>query len=102
MTRDTEVDLIGVQWTRPTLPDGWAPGEPRPEPTPIAGWRVNITPALLSLRPDLEPFVMTPPVRRVWAGDDPAAPALTVALRFDDESEAREILAELWPDEPSA
>lgn len=64
--------------------------------TPVAlpGWHVNITRAGLAARPDLEPFVVTPAtLRRVWAGDDPAAPQITVALRFMTEAEGRAALA---------
>lgn len=53
------------------------------------GWLVNITRRGLRLRPELEAYVVTPTtLQRVWAGDDPGEPDVTVALRFDDEAAA--------------
>jgi hypothetical protein len=53
----------------------------------LTGWHVNVTPD--EVTPELEPFVVTPSrLRRVWAGDDPVGPEITVALRFADEAEA--------------
>lgn len=53
------------------------------------GWHVNITRRGLRDRPDLAPFVVEPEtLSRVWAGDDPADPGVTVALRFASEAEA--------------
>ena len=75
------IDIIGVLYGSPLLEDGPSVG--------LDGWHVNVTRGLLAVRPDLEPFVVTPSVmRRVWAGDDPANPTQTVALRFADEVEA--------------
>jgi hypothetical protein len=72
-------DIIGTLYDPPAEEGG--------EPGLLAGWHVNITPDALS--PELEPYVVTPSrLRRVWAGDDPEAPVLTVALRFADEAEA--------------
>jgi hypothetical protein len=52
------------------------------------GWHANITRRGLRERPDLEPFVIQPAtLRRVWAGDDPEEPNVTVALRFESEAE---------------
>jgi len=54
---------------------------------PLTGWHVNVTPDMVTA--ELEPFVVTPSrLRRVWAGDDPVEPEITVALRFADEAEA--------------
>lgn len=59
------------------------------------GWRVNTTHAVMASRPDLEHFVINPPVLgRVWAGDDPANPTMTVALRFADEEEAIAVIGD--------
>ena len=59
----------------------------------LPGWHVNTTPETMEARLDLVPFIVSPsPFRRVWAGDDPASPAVTVALRFADEAEARAAL----------
>jgi hypothetical protein len=77
----TGVDIIGVIFNDPAEPMG--------EAVAIEGWHVNTTPDYLAAHPDLAPFVVTPAVlRRVWAGDDPANPSQTVALRFADEAEA--------------
>lgn len=52
------------------------------------GWHVNVTRRGLRARPDLEPFVVEPAtLLRVWAGDDPGEPNVTVALRFGSEVE---------------
>lgn len=93
------VDIIGImRRAAPETPSvaglpfavlsgGAAPAWPEPEAA--EGWHVNTTPQVLAARPELEPFVITPAtLRRVWAGDDPANPARTVALRFADEAEA--------------
>ena len=53
------------------------------------GWHVNITKDGLAARPDLAEFVVTPGrLRRVWAGDDCETPTMTVALRFEDQTQA--------------
>lgn len=53
------------------------------------GWHVNITRRGLRERPDLSAFVVEPEtLRRVWAGDDPEDPGVTVALRFENEPDA--------------
>ena len=55
------------------------------------GFHVNI--ALQDLTPELEKFRVCPShMRRVFAGDDPADPKWTVALKFADEAEARAVL----------
>ena len=55
------------------------------------GYHVNI--ALQDLTPELEAFRVFPSqMRRVFAGDDPADPQWTVALKFADEAEARKVL----------
>ncbi len=57
------------------------------------GFHVNTTTAILAERPDLEPYVVTPEtLMRVWAGDDPDNPTMTVALRFADEAEALAVI----------
>jgi hypothetical protein len=74
-------DLIGILYDPPAEEDGAF--------TPIEGWHVNTTPECLALHPGLEPFVVQPgTLRRVWAGDSPDNPVLTVALQFADETEA--------------
>jgi hypothetical protein len=86
----TPLDLIGIILDAPASEDG--------ESTPLEGWHVNTTSAALIERPALSAFVVTPSrLRRVWAGDDPSNPVLTVALRFVDEAQARGALAGLWP-----
>lgn len=83
-----EVDTIGVMY-RPVVD----PEDPDEMPVAYPGWRVNITADGLAARPDLEPCVVTPSrLRQVWAGDDPEAPDVTVALRFADEAEAIAVL----------
>lgn len=57
------------------------------------GYRLNTTAEVLAARPELAAFRVEPPrMIRVWAGDDPEAPTVTVALRFADEAEAAEVL----------
>lgn len=80
------IDIIGLFFDPPETPEG--------RPVALAGWHVNVTPDELVARPELEVWMMTPAVfRRVWAGDDPASPAVTVALRFEDAAEALAALA---------
>jgi hypothetical protein len=81
-----ELDVIGPLFDPPTVEGG--------DPVGLAGWHVNATLAGMAERPDLEAFVVTPSrMRRVWAGDDPVTPALTVALRFAEATEADAALA---------
>lgn len=81
-----ELDIIGRIFD-PPLVEGDAP-------VPLGGRHVNTTPAGLAARPDLAPYVVTPNrLRRVWAGDDAAHPTMTVALRFTDEAEVRDVLS---------
>jgi len=56
------------------------------------GYHVNI--ALQDLTPELEKFRVFPSqMRRLFAGDQwPKEPTWTVALRFADEAEARDVL----------
>lgn len=62
-------------------------------PVKLEGFHVNTTVETLNATPALSPFVVTPePFRRIWAGDDPVAPVLTVALRFDSEEQALKYL----------
>ncbi|MFC0633308.1 hypothetical protein [Brevundimonas balnearis] len=80
-----EADVIGTLFE--------AAGDDEAEAVPLPGWHVNITTEGLAARPDLAPFVVTPTtLRRVWAGDDPAAPVVTVALRFADQAAAEAAL----------
>lgn len=74
------IDIIGALFDAPADPEG--------EPTLLEGFHVNVTPAVMSAHPDLTAHVVEPsPLRRVWAGDDPANPIETVPLRFTDEAE---------------
>lgn len=92
------VDVIGRLWGPRVIPEGHQPGDPVPDAAPLWGFHVNVTPDLLEARPELVARVIHPVnLRRVWAGDDPAAPSLTVALRFNGENAAREALGDLWP-----
>lgn len=96
------IDRIGILHSPAGLEAGWAPGQPFPSPERREGWHVNITATVLAQRPDLQAWRVQPQpetLMRVWAGDDPAAPGLTVALRFADEGEARTALGSLWPEE---
>ena len=77
----TSLDIIGTIYTDDE------------EPVALTGWHVNVTPDEIDAKPELAPFVVTPSrLRRVWAGDDPVAPDITVALRFADEAEANAVL----------
>lgn len=83
-----ETDVIGVIYRAPVDPT-----DPNEVPVAVPGWCVNITAEGLASRPDLQTFVVTPErLRRVWAGDDPESPDVTVALRFADEAEALLVL----------
>jgi len=78
-----EVDFIGALY-KPNV-EG--------EPVALPGWHVNVTNEGLATRTDLESYVVTPTVlRRVWAGDNPTDPVVTVALRFADEAASLAIL----------
>lgn len=76
------IDIIGPLYEpHPTDPEG--------EPTLLPGFHVNVTADYFSDHPELAPFVVEPsPLRRVWAGDDPDNPVVTVPLRFADQAEA--------------
>lgn len=88
------IDVIGLLYTIPVDLDD--------APVRLWGFHVNITPDVLTERPALAAKVHQPAtLRRVWAGDDPAEPVLTVPLRFNGEAAAREALADLWPVDPS-
>jgi len=74
------------------------PTDPEAPATLLPGWHVNVTADYFSDHPELAPFVVEPsPLRRVWAGDDPANPVVTVPLRFNDEAQA----SEYFPEEPA-
>lgn len=46
----------------------------------------------------LTPYRVEPtPLQNVWAGDDPAAPVLTVPLRFPDQATADAVSAQIVP-----
>ena len=50
--------------------------------------------------PELAPFRRSPPLlSRIFAGDVPENPTITLALRFADEAEARTVLAAWWTDD---
>lgn len=58
-------------------------------PVPLDGWHVNVSVEQMAAHPDWQPFrIMPTRMRRVWAGDDPLNPQMTVALRFADADEA--------------
>ena len=83
-----DIDIIGALFDpHPTDPEG--------EPVLLPGFHVNVTSDLMAERPELETFRVEPsPLRRVWAGDDPTNPTITVPLRFADEAEAAKMLPE--------
>lgn len=82
------------------IPNGWTDtvdaetGETYRVPTSWrSGYRLNTTAEALTSRPDLETYRVDPPrLARVWAGDDPENPVITVALLFADEAEAMSVL----------
>lgn len=50
--------------------------------------RYNVTADFLADHPSLAIYQVNPPrLARVFAGDDPAEPAWTVGLRFEDQAE---------------
>lgn len=82
------IDIIGTLYS--------APADPEAVPEALPGWHANVTPEMVT--PDLKPYVVTPSrLRRVWAGDDPVEPQITVALRFADEAEGMAVLAPYLP-----
>ncbi len=85
------IDIIGPLYEpHPTDPEG--------EPTLLPGWHVNVTADYFSDHPELAPYVVEPsPLRRVWAGDEPDNPVVTVPLRFNDEEQA----SAYFPEEPA-
>lgn len=81
------IDIIGRLYDQPA--------DPEAAPIELPGWHVNVTHDVLAEHSQLLPYTVEPsPLRRVWAGDDPAAPVLTVPLRFEDEASANEVLDE--------
>lgn len=89
MINRAHIDLIGDLYRDDATCD--AEGNQLTPPTKLAGFHVNVT--VDAMTEALEPFRRDPPMlRRVWAGDDPAEPEITVPLRFADEAEALEIL----------
>ena len=80
------IDIIGPLY-EPHQTDPEAPA------TLIPGFHVNVTADYFSDHPELAAFVVEPsPLRRVWAGDDPVNPVVTVPLRFDSEEQALKYL----------
>jgi len=53
-----------------------------------------ITPSLM--QPAFAAYQVAPPLNRVWSGDDPTSPTLTVELQFPDLATAQSVLAGLW------
>ncbi len=83
-----ELDVIGLLFDPPAAEGG--------DPIELPGWHVNATAEGFALRSDLNAFLVTPSrMRRVWAGDDPVTPTLTVPLRFADAAEAETALTDL-------
>lgn len=86
------IDVIGAIYDLPLEPEG--------DPVRLWGFHVNVTPQVIADHPHLSSAVRLPTkFRRTWAGDDPATPGMTVALRFNGETAAREALGDLWPAE---
>lgn len=87
------IDVIGLIFPPVSDEPVWPGSDPLPSAEPVPGWHVNVTPDYLAERPELETFVVTPAtLNRVWAGDDPEDPTMTIALRFADEAEAATVL----------
>lgn len=86
------IDIIGALYD--------PPAEEGDDPVRLWGFHVNISAACLETHPHLQAKIHQPAtLRRVWSGDDPANPTLTVPLRFNGENAAREALGDLWPAE---
>jgi hypothetical protein len=80
-----DADIIGTLYDPPAIEGG--------EPVSLPGWHVNVTRRVMIQRPALEAWRVEPEtLRRVWAGDDPDDPTVTVALKFDSEAEGRAAL----------
>ena len=79
------IDIIGILYDQPA--------DEEAAPIALEGWHVNVTPDVLDDHPQLGDYLVEPsPLRRVWAGDDPLNPVLTVPLRFEDEDMAKLVL----------
>lgn len=64
--------------------------------TPAPGVHYNTTPSDLAAHPALQPYVVAPSLlQRIWAGDDPAAPTMTVALVFPDQATADAVFSSI-------
>lgn len=75
------VEIIGALYDPPPEEGG--------TPVRLWGYHVNVTPDVLERNAHLASAVQTPSLmRRVWAGDDPASPVLTIPLRFNGEAAA--------------
>lgn len=69
-----------------------ADGELTADPAPGVHYKTDL-PALADYAEQLAPYVVTPAqLQSVWAGDDPAAPVMTVSLRFPDDATAQTVL----------
>jgi len=56
--------------------------------------------AFFAAHPDLISYRVDPArLQRIYAGDDPANPTMTAALRFDTEAVARSVLTQWWSDD---
>lgn len=84
MTLDGPFPIYARDPATGELTDQLAPGEHYKTDAPT-----------LEAFPDvLGPYVVTPqPLQNAWAGDEPAAPAWTVALRFPDAAAADSVRA---------
>lgn len=67
------------------------------------GYRLNMLRPDYEARPDLAPWRVEPErLARVFAGDDPENPTLTIALEFPGEAEAVEVLGAAFLAAPDA
>lgn len=86
------IDIIGTMYAPVEGDDPVA----MPAAVALDGFHVNMTAEAMFDR--LARYRVTPTtLRRVFAGDDPADPQWTVALRFRDRTQARRALGVLWP-----
>lgn len=84
-------DIIEI--TAPPVRD--ADGQPTGAVQP--GYRLNTTHPIFDAVPAIAPYRVTPAhMLDVWAGDDPNAPTITVALLFPDQATAQAVLAAYW------
>lgn len=85
------VSVIGEYADPAPLPEGWALGDPLPDPIVRPGWHVNVKNRHMAMFPALEAYVVEPsgtPIRSFDTGS-------TVRLWFESREAAADVAPEL-------